>query len=71
MKYFFELSGVGEIVATDNGDPTDMTSFNSKSRKAFSGMALVIVRSSGKSGTMTITAKSKGLVSGKVQILSR
>jgi len=30
----FEISGPGEIVATDNGDPTDMTVFSSHERKA-------------------------------------
>jgi predicted Zn finger-like uncharacterized protein len=41
----FEITGPGEIVATDNGDPTDMTAFPSLERKAFNGLALVIVRS--------------------------
>ena len=40
----FEVIGPGEIVATDNGDPTDMTVFASSNRKAFNGLALVIVR---------------------------
>ncbi|MEO2129480.1 MAG: beta-galactosidase GalB, partial [Christiangramia sp.] len=40
----FSVEGPAEIVATDNGDPTDMTAFPSKSRKAFSGKALVIIR---------------------------
>ena len=36
----FELSGPGEIVATDNGDPTSMDSFQAPQRKAFNGLAL-------------------------------
>ena len=40
----FEISGPGEIVATDNGDSTDLTSFKSHERKAFNGLALVIVK---------------------------
>ncbi|PVH68287.1 glycoside hydrolase family 2 protein [Cadophora sp. DSE1049] len=40
----FSLTGTGEIVATDNGDPTDFTSFGSRDRKAFNGLALAIVR---------------------------
>jgi beta-galactosidase len=40
----FTLSGPGEIVATDKGDPTDMTAFPAKDRKAFNGLALAIVR---------------------------
>ncbi|OAF62610.1 hypothetical protein VC83_01319 [Pseudogymnoascus destructans] len=33
----FSISGPGEIVATDNGDPAEMVSFASKERKAYSG----------------------------------
>jgi beta-galactosidase len=58
----FKIEGSGEIAATDNGDPTDFTPFPSHERKAFSGLALVIVRSKkGQSGAITITAKSTGL----------
>ncbi|SPO06574.1 uncharacterized protein DNG_09264 [Cephalotrichum gorgonifer] len=41
---FSVSSGEGEIIATDNGDPYDMVPFPFKERKAFSGMALTIVR---------------------------
>jgi beta-galactosidase len=62
----FEISGPGEIVATDNGDPTDMTAFSSKDRKAFNGKALVIVRAKrGQKGEIVVTAKSDGLVGTK------
>lgn len=44
MPILFEITGPGEIVAADNGDPTDLTSFASNERAAFGGMALVIVR---------------------------
>jgi beta-galactosidase len=58
----FEISGPGEIVATDNGDPTDMTVFASKDRKAFNGVALAIVKANrGQSGKITVTANSDGL----------
>ncbi len=58
----FELTGPGEIVATDNGDPTDLTPFPSRDRKAFNGMALAIVRAKpGQSGTIVLSAKSDGL----------
>lgn len=63
----FSLSGPGEIVTTDNGDPTDMTPFPSKDRKAFNGLALVIVRAnSGGSGPITVTAAATGLQSGTI-----
>jgi len=58
----FVVSGPGEIVATDNGDPTDMTAFPSHDREAFNGLALVIVRARrGQSGQIVITASSDGL----------
>lgn len=58
----FTISGPGEIVATDNGDPTDMTAFPSHERNAFNGLALVIVRSkSGETGDIKIIADSENL----------
>jgi beta-galactosidase len=67
----FTLQGPGEIVATDNGDATDLTIFSNPERKAFNGMALAIVRAkSGQSGPMTLTAKSEGLGESKATITS-
>ena len=64
----FSVEGPGEIVATDNGDSFNMESFASPCREAFNGLALVIVRfKAGKSGTITVTAKSSGIK--KTQIL--
>src|SRR5208337_4367327 len=58
----FEISGPGEIMATDNGDPTDMNIFSSPQRKAFNGLAMAIVKAKrGQSGTITLTARSEGL----------
>ena len=68
----FKIEGCGEIVATDNGDPTDFTPFPSHERKAFSGLALVIVRSKpGQSGTITVTAESLGLKKARAFITSK
>jgi len=70
-KLEFSIEGPGEIVATDNGDPTNMDSFASKERNAFNGLALVIVRSvAGKAGTITVKAKSAGLTEAQVTIKS-
>lgn len=38
------VTGPAEVVATDNGDPTDMTAFPSTTRRLFAGRALAIVR---------------------------
>ena len=58
----FEIEGPGEIVATDNGDPTSFESFQSHDRKAFNGHCLVIIRAqAGLSGKITLTATADGL----------
>jgi beta-galactosidase len=68
----FEIEGCGEIVATDNGDPTNFVPFPSHERDAFNGLALVIVRSkTGDFGPITVTAKSPGLKSAQVVIKSQ
>ena len=68
----FEIEGPGEILATDNGDPTDFVPFPSHVRNAFSGLALVIVRSKkGEPDTITIKAKSPELRDTKVEIESK
>lgn len=68
----FTIEGPGDILATDNGDPTDMTPFPSHKRKAFNGLALVIVRShKDDDGKIKLTVKSDGLESSSVIINSR
>jgi beta-galactosidase len=68
----FEISGPGEIVATDNGDPTDMVQFSSKERKAFNGLALAIIKAKrGQSGKIIVKAKSEGLAEASVTIVVR
>ena len=58
----FSIEGPGEIVSTDNGDPTDLTPFGSCSRKAFNGYCLAVVRAiPGETGKMTVSAVSDSL----------
>jgi beta-galactosidase len=65
----FAIAGPGTIVATDNGDPTNMEAFTSPSRDAFNGLALVIVRPArGRSGTIRVTATAGGLAAGAVDV---
>ena len=68
----FDVSGPGDIVATDNGDPTDMTVFRSKDRQAFNGMALAIIRAKrGQSGQITVIARSEGLEEARTRITTK
>ncbi len=60
----FKVEGSGELIATDNGDPCDMTEFYSAKRNAFSGLALGIIRSKeGQEGIIKVTVTSAGLES--------
>lgn len=70
-KIRFDVEGPGEIVATDNGDPTNFTPFPSHEREAFNGFVLAIIRSKkGEPGVITIKAKSSGLNEAKVVVNS-
>lgn len=58
----FSVSGPGEIVATDNGDAADLTTFSSPERKAYNGLAMAIVRAKkGANAPITVKATSEGL----------
>jgi len=61
----FKIEGPGEIVATDNGDPTSFEPFQAPERRAFNGLCLVIIRAKpGHSGRIKLTAASDGLKDG-------
>ena len=67
----FSLSGPGEILAVDNGDATSFESFQASERKAYNGLALVIVRAqAGAPGTMVLRAESNGLESAAITLTS-
>lgn len=65
----FSIDGPGEIVATDNGDPTSFVPFQSPVREAFNGLALVIVRGkTDQAGKITVHAESATLEGAAVTI---
>jgi beta-galactosidase len=67
----FTVAG-GTIAGVDNGNPASVESFQADTRKAFSGMALVIVRSQeGVAGKIKVTATSEGLAPATVEIATR
>ena len=68
----FKIEGPGEIVATDNGDPTSFEPFQAPERDAFSGLALVIVRTKpGQPGTIRVSAESGSLDGASLNLQSR
>ena len=64
----FEVRGAGEIAAVDNGNPATVEPFHADHRKAFNGLALLIVRSQERPGPIEIMASSDGLSPAKTQI---
>ena len=67
----FSVAGPGEIAAVDNGDATSFEPFQASERKAFNGLALVIVRTkAGAPGTITLRAQSAGLAPAEITLRS-
>jgi beta-galactosidase len=64
----FAVTGPGEVVATDNGDATSLEPFQAHERDAFNGLCLVILRSTGKAGTIMLKASSPGLAPAEVKV---
>jgi beta-galactosidase len=57
----FKISGEGRIAGVDNGSETDLDPFKADHRNVFNGLALVVVRSTEKAGTISLEATSDGL----------
>jgi beta-galactosidase len=62
----FSIAGPGSIVGVGNANPTSTESFQQPQRKAWQGRCLLIIKSSKQTGTITITASSRGLTSAKL-----
>ena len=58
----FAVTGAGRIAAVDNGNAASLEPFQAEERKAFSGMALLVVRSKrDEKGEVQVTATATGL----------
>lgn len=68
----FRVEGPADLVATDNGDPTDHRRFSSPERRAFNGLALAIVRPhAGAGGAITLHVESDGLAPVKLELRAK
>lgn len=67
----FRIEGEGVLIGTDNGNPQDKTSMKSKLRNAYNGLALAVIQSTEKSGSIRITAVSQGLKDTELQVVSQ
>ena len=67
----FEASGPAKIIATGNANPVSTESYQSHERKGWHGRCLVIVKSEGGKGRITVKASSQGLETGVIEIESK
>lgn len=66
------VEGAGELVALDNGDPTDLQAFSQPRRNLFSGRLLAIVRAKkGQGGSIRLSLASQKLPSKTIELVSR
>ncbi len=68
----FKVTGAGTIEAVDNGNAATEEPFHADHRKAFNGLALLIVRSkAGAPGAIHVTAASPGLAQASAELTAR
>jgi beta-galactosidase len=68
----FQVTGAGEIAAVDNGKAASEESFQADHRRAFNGLALLVVRSKqGKPGPIHVIATSDGMTQAAVDLTTR
>jgi beta-galactosidase len=67
----FTVTGPGQLIGLDNGNPVDTTSYKATSRKSFSGKVLAIVRSTGAAGQIVVSATASGLTAGSATVSAR
>lgn len=64
----FKVEGEGVLIGTDNGNPQDKTPMRSKQRSVYNGLALAVIQSTDRSGSIRLTAESAGLKDAVLQI---
>ena len=64
----FTVSGAAEFLASANGDPTCLLSFDDPQMKLFSGAATCILRAADTPGTATLTVSAPGVKSATITI---
>jgi beta-galactosidase len=70
-KVTFTITGTGFIAGVDNGCQTSMESFKASERKAFNGLCLAVIQSTGKPGIIKLQAQSLGLAAAAVDIMAK
>lgn len=63
-----KVNGSGKLIGLSSGDPGSHENPKGSSAKAFNGLLLAIVQSTGESGSISVTATSNGLKSGVIDL---
>ena len=72
VPVMFAVNGAAEIAAVGNANPKDVASFRQRRRNTFHGTCVVILRPSGKAGSIEVRAEAPGLepATAQLQVLS-
>ncbi|PTQ96653.1 beta-galactosidase [Mucilaginibacter yixingensis] len=69
IPFSVSLTGDAEIIATDNGDATDMTSFAATKRNTFNGWGLIVLKAKpGQTAKTKVSVVSDGLKSDAISL---
>lgn len=66
----FTINDKGKIAGLDNGYQADTSSFQGNQHHIWKGLGSAIIRSSGKAGTITLSASSDGLKPATIDLVS-
>jgi len=64
----FAVTGPAAVIAVDNGDMIDHEPFQATERKLYDGNAVALVRATGTSGKVTVTASADGIAPASVTL---
>ena len=67
----FEIEGPGEIIGVGNANPLSTESYTASERKAWQGKCLIIVKSTGDEGMITLRLNSKEVRQSIIQIIAK
>ena len=66
----FKINGSARLIGVENGNPGDHTKPTSLEKKAFNGMILGLLQSTGDPGKITVKVSSPGLKETEVELIS-
>lgn len=70
-KIEFAVTGPGDLIALDNGDPTSHQPFQASGITAFNGLCIAIIRTrANEPGEIQVTATSSGLAAASLTVVS-